>query len=112
MGNSNTWRLATSFRRPSNTWNLSKRYGLANMRSVIAILNQPSTRSRLARKAKREYTSSSFWMVKMAPRTIYLSRLLGLYCVLVGLAMLTNRYATVETVTAMVHNASLMFLTG
>jgi hypothetical protein len=48
----------------------------------------------------------------MPPRTIFLSRLLGLYCVVVGLAMLTNRYATLETVTAMVHNAPLMFLTG
>jgi hypothetical protein len=48
----------------------------------------------------------------VSPRTIFLSRLLGLYFVLVGLAMLANRRATVEIVTALVHNAPLMFISG
>ena len=37
----------------------------------------------------------------MSPRTIFLSKLLGLYCVVVGLAMLVHRNATSETMKAM-----------
>ncbi|MGA8221534.1 MAG: hypothetical protein WB780_07745 [Candidatus Acidiferrales bacterium] len=48
----------------------------------------------------------------MSPRTIFLSRLLGLYFLLVGLAMLAHRQATVEIVTALVRNAPLMFIGG
>src|SRR5271169_2373155 len=48
----------------------------------------------------------------MSPRTIFLSRLLGLYCVLAGLCMFTNKRTMVETVTVLVHNAPLMFVVG
>ncbi|MGB8494661.1 MAG: hypothetical protein WCE53_09710 [Candidatus Acidiferrum sp.] len=48
----------------------------------------------------------------MLPRTIFLSRLLGLYCVLVGLAMVAHRQATVETIRAMVHNAPVLYVAG
>jgi hypothetical protein len=48
----------------------------------------------------------------VSPRTIFLSRLLGLYFIVVGLAMLANRRATVEIVAALVHNAPLMFIGG
>lgn len=48
----------------------------------------------------------------MSPRTIFLSRLLGLYFLLVGLAMLINRQATIEIVTALVRNSPLMFMGG
>jgi len=46
----------------------------------------------------------------VSPRTQYLSRLIGLYCLLVGLAMSLNKQAAVERVTAFVHNApAVMF---
>jgi hypothetical protein len=48
----------------------------------------------------------------MSPRTIFLSRLLGLYFILVGLAMLVNRRAAVEIVMALVRNSPLMFMGG
>jgi hypothetical protein len=34
----------------------------------------------------------------MSPRTLFLSRLIGLYCILIALSMITRRQATVETV--------------
>jgi hypothetical protein len=45
----------------------------------------------------------------MSPRTIYLGRLIGLYCVLIALSMITHKQATVDTMTALVHNAPLLF---
>ena len=48
----------------------------------------------------------------MSPRTTFLSRLLGLYCILCGLSMVTHRRATVETMTALVHNPPVLFIVG
>jgi len=48
----------------------------------------------------------------MSPRTVFLSRLLGLYCILVGLSMVTHRQATVETMRALVHNSPVLFIVG
>ena len=48
----------------------------------------------------------------MLPRTIFLSRLLGLYSVLVGLAMVAHRQATVETIKVLEHNAPLLYVVG
>lgn len=48
----------------------------------------------------------------MSPRTVYLSRLIGLYCILAALSMITRKQSIVETVTALLHDASLMFLLG
>jgi len=48
----------------------------------------------------------------MSPRTIFLSRLLGLYLVFVALAMMLNKHTTVQTVTDLVHSAPLMLLVG
>jgi hypothetical protein len=48
----------------------------------------------------------------MSSRTIFLSRLIGLYCILVALSMMSRRQATVETVTALLQNPSLMFIVG
>ena len=44
----------------------------------------------------------------MAPRTIYLGRLIGLYCVVVALAMLSHKHATVDTITVLVHDAPVL----
>jgi len=46
----------------------------------------------------------------MSALTRFLARLLGLYCLLVGLSMVTHKHATVETVTALVHNPPVMHL--
>ena len=48
----------------------------------------------------------------MSPRTLFLSRLIGLYCILVALSMMSRRQATVEAVTALLQNPSLMFIVG
>jgi hypothetical protein len=48
----------------------------------------------------------------MAPPTTFLSRLIGLYCILVSLAMGAHKQATVETITALIHNPPLLLLTG
>ncbi len=48
----------------------------------------------------------------MSPRTIFLSRLLGLYSLVVGLAMFAHRQATIETIKAMMHNGPAMYISG
>jgi putative exporter of polyketide antibiotics len=48
----------------------------------------------------------------MSLRTLFLSRLIGLYCILVALSMMTRRQATVETVTALLQNPSMMLILG
>ena len=44
----------------------------------------------------------------MSPRTLFLSRLIGLYCIFIALSMMARRQATVETVTALLQNPSMM----
>ena len=46
----------------------------------------------------------------MSPRTIYLGRLIGLYCVLLALAMISHKQATVETIIALMHDAPVLLL--
>jgi hypothetical protein len=48
----------------------------------------------------------------MSTRTTFLSRLIGLYSVLVSLSMLIHKQATVEMVTALVHDPPLVFFAG
>ncbi len=48
----------------------------------------------------------------MSSRTIFLSRLIGLYCIVIALSMITRRQATVETVTALLQNPSMMLIVG
>ena len=48
----------------------------------------------------------------MSSRTIFLSRLIGLYCILVSLSMMTRRQATVETVTVLLQSPSMMLILG
>ena len=48
----------------------------------------------------------------MSPRTVFLSRLVGLYCILVALSMITRRRATLESVRALLHDPSMMFVVG
>lgn len=48
----------------------------------------------------------------MSPRTVFLSRLIGLYCILVALSMMTRRQATVETVKALLQNAPMILFLG
>ena len=45
-------------------------------------------------------------------RTLFLSRLIGLYCLLVGLSMMSHKQLTVEGVTALLESPSLMLLLG
>lgn len=48
----------------------------------------------------------------MSPRTIFLSRLIGLYCIVVALSMMTRRQATLETVTAILQSPSMTLILG
>ena len=48
----------------------------------------------------------------MSPRTTFLSRLLGLYFLLVALAMFLHKQVIVDTVVALVHSAPLLFFFG
>lgn len=48
----------------------------------------------------------------MSPRTIFLSKLLGLYCVVVGLAMLVHSHATPEMIKGLVQCAPALYLAG
>ena len=48
----------------------------------------------------------------MLPRTLFLSRLIGLYCILIALSMITRKQATLESVTTLLHNPSMMFVLG
>jgi hypothetical protein len=46
----------------------------------------------------------------MQPSTIYLSKLIGLYCILFPLAMAIHKQATVDSVAALFHSPSVMLL--
>lgn len=46
----------------------------------------------------------------MPARTLFLSRLIGLYCLLFGLAMMSHKQLTLEGVTALLQNPALMLL--
>ena len=51
-------------------------------------------------------------MGPMSSRTVFLARLIGLYSILVSLAMIVRRQATVDVLTAMLHNAQLLLSLG
>ncbi|MGA8792521.1 hypothetical protein, partial [Candidatus Binatus sp.] len=46
----------------------------------------------------------------MSPLTTFLSRLIGLFCIIISVSMVAHRHATVETVTALVHNPPLLLI--
>lgn len=48
----------------------------------------------------------------MSPRTLFLSRLIGLCCILIGLSMMTREQATVETVTALLQSSAMTLILG
>ncbi len=48
----------------------------------------------------------------MSARTLFLSRLIGLYCILVAISMITRKQTTLELVTALLHNLSMIFIVG
>ncbi len=48
----------------------------------------------------------------MSSRTTFLSRLIGFYCLIVALFMATHKQVILDMVTALMHNAALLFVTG
>lgn len=48
----------------------------------------------------------------MSPRTIFLSKLLGLYCIILALAMLLNGASILQDVTELAHNSPVMLVVG
>lgn len=48
----------------------------------------------------------------MSSLTTFLSRLIGLFAILVALSLVTHKQATVETLTALIHNPPLLLIFG
>src|SRR6516164_7197336 len=48
----------------------------------------------------------------MSPRTRFLSKLIGLYLILISVAMAIHKQATVDTMNALVRNAPELLVTG
>ena len=48
----------------------------------------------------------------MSSTTSFLSRLIGLYCILVALFMFTHKALSVDTVSALLHSPMALFVTG
>jgi hypothetical protein len=48
----------------------------------------------------------------MSPRTLFLSRLIGLYCILIALSMITRKEAPLESITTLLQNPSMMLILG
>jgi putative exporter of polyketide antibiotics len=48
----------------------------------------------------------------MLSRTLFLSRLIGLYCILMALSMMNRKEVTVETVTVLLQNPSMTLILG
>ena len=46
----------------------------------------------------------------MSPLTIFLAKLLGLYCIILALAMMTRKASTIATITALFGNPPLLLL--
>jgi len=48
----------------------------------------------------------------MSPRTVFISRMLGLYCLIASLIMFTHKSAMVEIENTLVHNPAMLFIAG
>ncbi len=48
----------------------------------------------------------------MAQRTAFLSKLIGIYCILVAVSMAVHRQATIQMVSALVNDAPVLYLFG
>jgi len=48
----------------------------------------------------------------MSLRTVFLGRLIGLYCILAAISMMIRKESIIETVTALLHDSPLMFIVG
>ena len=48
----------------------------------------------------------------MSSRTVFISRMLGLYCLIVSLIMFTHKSAMVDIENTLVHNPAMLFIGG
>jgi hypothetical protein len=48
----------------------------------------------------------------MSGRTIFLSKLIGIYCILIAIPMAVNKQANIQMVTALVDDAPVLYLLG
>jgi hypothetical protein len=48
----------------------------------------------------------------MSPRTVFLSKLIGLYCLILALAMVLNKAALMDEITALAGNSPVMLVVG
>jgi hypothetical protein len=56
----------------------------------------------------REITQLPDLEAPMSPLTIFLAKLLGLYCIIVALAMMTRRESAIATMKALIANPPLL----
>jgi len=94
--------------------------GRATAQNLSAVSDAGSSRSNCTIHARRSRVARNGFADKflirlegtMSPRTLFLSKLIGLYCILVALSMITRRQATLESVTALLQNPSMMLILG
>ena len=48
----------------------------------------------------------------MSPRTVFLSKLIGLYCIILGFSMMLNKAALMDEITALAGNSPVMLVVG
>ena len=48
----------------------------------------------------------------MSPRTVFLSKLIGLYCLILAISMVLHKEFTTEVITALAQNSPVMFVVG
>jgi hypothetical protein len=48
----------------------------------------------------------------MSPRTVFIGRMLGLYCLIASLIMFTHKSAMVEIENTLVHDPAMLFIAG
>lgn len=48
----------------------------------------------------------------MSSRTVFLGKLIGLYCILAAISMMIRKESIIETATALLHDSPLMFIVG
>jgi hypothetical protein len=59
-----------------------------------------------------QLTSDAWLEDIMSPRTLFLSKLIGLYCILGSLSMMTHREVTLQAVTELLHSPALRLVLG
>src|ERR1035438_10229301 len=77
---------------------------------LLPLLARPHRHAPILQTKPVDTSTLSAHESELAPRAV--SRLIGLYCILVALSMITRKQATLESVTAVLRDPSMMFVLG